>query len=198
MALIQSNDVEPVIILNKSDLCQSKSARKKEVRKLFPNTHVKTLVALNKKEVSTLKNYIKTGMTAAVLGSSGVGKSTIINQLLGYDKQTVKKTSEKDGKGRHTTSTRELIILPHGGIIMDNPGMREIQLWGDEDDLQETFADIDQHAHRCKFRNCRHENEPACAVRQAVEEGVIDEKRFNNYLKLRFELGALRKQQKRR
>jgi len=198
MALVQSNDAEPIIILNKSDLCKSKLSRKKEVQKLFPDTTIKILVALNKRAVSALKKYIKPGMTAAVLGSSGVGKSTIINQLLGYDKQFVKNISTKAGKGQHATSHRELIALPQGGIIMDNPGMREIQLWGDEDDLFETFADIEQYAQNCKFRNCRHENEPDCAVRKAVDRGRVDVKRFQNYLKLRSELGDLQQQQKRR
>ncbi len=198
MTLVQSNGAEPIIILNKSDLCDEKQIRKKEVKKLFPNTNVRTLVALNKKDVSSLKKFIKPGMTVAVLGSSGVGKSTLINQLLGYDKQFVKNISNKAGKGQHTTSHRELIILPEGGIIMDNPGMREIQLWGDEEDLWETFADIDHHAQECKFRNCRHENEPQCAVRDAVDSGKVDKKRFDNYLKLRSELGELQKKQQKK
>jgi ribosome biogenesis GTPase len=196
MALVQSSGAEAVILLNKADLCEAKQLRKKEIRKLFPDTTVRMIVALDKKDVSSLRTYIKPGMTTAVLGSSGVGKSTIINNLLGYDKQSVKNISDKGGKGQHTTSRRELIILPRGGIIMDNPGMREIQLWGNEDDLFETFTDIEQHAKKCKFRNCRHKSEPGCAVRVAVDDGSVDEKRFLNYLKLKSELVQLGQKQK--
>ncbi len=196
MALVQSRGAEAVIILNKADLCKTTQMRKKEVQKLFPDIAVRTLVALNKKEVSSLKKYINPGMTTAVLGSSGVGKSTIVNKLLGYDKQFVKNISGKAGKGQHATSRRELMILPQGGIIMDNPGMREIQLWGDEDDLFDTFRDIEQHAQKCKFRNCRHESEPGCAVRVAVDQGIVDKKRYLNYLKLKSELCQLGQKQK--
>jgi ribosome biogenesis GTPase len=145
-----------------------------------------------------LNQYFRPGLTIAVLGSSGVGKSTIINQLVGYERQAVSEISTRQGKGLHTTSRRELILLPKGGLIMDNPGMREIQLWTDEQDLRTTFSDIEETALHCRFRNCRHQKEPGCAVQEALEKGTLDSRRVKNYQKLQDEIRQLNQRKMRR
>lgn len=196
MALVQSSGALAMIILNKADLCKDKRSVKKEILKIYPDIPVITMVALKKKDVGILNGLIKPGQTAALLGSSGVGKSTIINQLIGYDRQKVTEVSKHAGKGQHTTSRRELIILPKGWLIMDNPGMREIQLWADEDDLFDAFTDIEKLARDCKFRDCQHETEPGCAVRQALKKGRLNEARLQNYQKMKLELFQLSKKLK--
>jgi len=186
LALVQKSTVRPVIILNKTDRCSTYRQKKNEVQRLFPEITVTTMMALDSRQVKKMKNFFRPGLTTALLGSSGVGKSTIINQLLGYNRQTI-----GAGKGQHTTSRRELILLPEGGLIMDNPGMREIQLWAGEQDLRLTFRDIDETSMHCRFRDCRHQHEPDCAVREAVENGKLDQRRVQNYIKLRDEVRQL-------
>ena len=198
LALVQGSGVMPLIILNKADLCADIKRRKKEVNRIAIDIPVMTMIALQIDEVKSLYNYIKKGKTAALLGSSGVGKSTIINQLLGYRRQKVKEISTSAGKGRHATSQRELIILPNGGIIIDNPGMREVQLWADEDDLSDIFQEIDAIARSCRFRNCQHGVEPDCAVLDSLNKGVLDKKRFENYKKMKSEVTQLTEKQKRK
>jgi ribosome biogenesis GTPase len=196
LALIQGSGSKPMIILNKTDLCKDYRKRKKETTQIASGVPVITMTALRKGQVKVLKDYIKPGKTAALLGSSGVGKSTIINQLLGYERQRVKELNDSIGKGKHTTSLRELIMLPDGGLIIDNPGMREIQLWADEETLDDTFSDIDALARHCRFRNCQHGPEPGCAVKVSLEKGELTYNRLNNYLKMKSELIELLKKQK--
>jgi len=196
LALIQGSGSKPLIILNKTDLCKNYRQRKKETSQIAAGVPVITMNALKKGQVLVLKDYIKTGKTAALLGSSGVGKSTIINQLLGYERQRVRELSNSIGKGQHTTSQRELIMLPDGGLIIDNPGMREIQLWAEEDDLDDTFSDIDALARHCRFRNCHHGPEPGCAVKESLEKGELTYDRLKNYLKMKSELIDLSLKQK--
>jgi ribosome biogenesis GTPase len=177
-------------------LCKDFKKRKKEVNRIVKGIPVITMIALNKDDAEVLYKYIKKGKTAALLGSSGVGKSTIINQLLGYERQEVKELSTSVGKGQHTTSRRELIILPNGGLMIDNPGMREVQLWADEDDLSDIFTDIESLAQNCRFRNCQHGAEPGCAVKESLDKGEIDENRLKNYLKMKSEVTQLARKQK--
>jgi ribosome biogenesis GTPase len=191
LTLVQKNTVRPVIILNKTDRCSTYRRKKNEVQRLFPDIAVITMLALDEGQVRKLKKFFRPGITSALLGSSGVGKSTIINQLVGYNRQTISDAGETAGPGQHTTSRRELILLPEGGLIMDNPGMREIQLWADEQDLRLTFSDIDETSMHCRFRDCRHQHEPGCAVREAVENGKLDQRRVQNYIKLRDEVRQL-------
>ena len=136
----------------------------------------------------------------AVVGASGVGKSTFINTLLGTEQLEVGSVRKKDGRGRHITTSRQLVVLPGGGLVIDTPGMRELQLWADEKSLTGSFEDIETLALECRFRDCQHKSEPGCAVKQAIDDGRLESARFNNYLKLKKELKylAVRKDQRAR
>jgi ribosome biogenesis GTPase len=131
----------------------------------------------------------------AFIGSSGVGKSTIINALLGTDRLEVNEVSDLGCRGRHTTTFRELIVLPGGGMVIDTPGMREIQMWGEETGLQQTFDDIEDLSKNCRFKNCSHEKEPGCAVQEAIKTGSLNFKRLESYLKLKKEFAYLKDRQ---
>lgn len=138
--------------------------------------------------MESFTQYLTLGKTGALLGSSGVGKSTIINWLCGKDLQPVSGIREKDDKGRHTTTHRELFLLPNGGVLIDTPGMRELQLWEADERLDQSFQDIEELSQRCQFYDCRHEKEPRCAVREAINEGRLAKKRYDSYMKLQREL----------
>ena len=139
--------------------------------------------------------YLTTGRTGALLGSSGVGKSTIINRLVGGDVQKTREVRAADSKGRHTTMHRELVVLPNGGLIIDTPGMRELQLWDVGDAVRETFDDIEALAAGCHFTDCRHRDEPRCAVKAAFADGRLAPGWLESYLRLQGELAALARQQ---
>ena len=184
--LAMSNQInsKPIIIINKIDKCNNFEKYIKETEQIFQNTSIIYISAKEGKNIQDVNKHIEKGKTIILLGSSGVGKSTLINQILGYSRQKVGKIREKDSKGRHITTNRELIILPKGGILIDNPGLREIQLWSSEEGIIKTFQDIDELSRQCRFRDCIHDSEPGCAIKQAVESGQLSQERLDNYKKL--------------
>lgn len=178
----------PVIVLSKADLCPDVTKRLLEVEAIAFGTPVHVISSVTKEGLVELEQYLQRGVTAALLGSSGVGKSTLINSLAGDELQRVSSISGYMDKGRHTTTHRELIILPSGGIIIDTPGMRELQLWEGSEGVHETFGDIEELAQKCRFNDCRHHREPGCAVKRAIEEGSLSRERYESYKKLQREL----------
>ena len=185
----------PVIVLNKVDLCTDIAAVMQEVDSIALGVPVMVMSALNNQGLAELLSYIKKGTTGALLGSSGVGKSTIINHLLGSELQKTREVRADDDRGRHTTSRRELIHLPNGGLLMDTPGMRELQLWGGEEGLKDAFDDIAALAQQCRFRDCQHGVEPDCAVQAAIQTGTLTPNRFESYLKLQKEVAYLHRKE---
>lgn len=184
LTLVYNSGATPVIILNKRDLCPDIDEKILEIENLAFGVPVHAINAKGEDNLHELLQYFKKGQTVSLLGSSGVGKSTIINNLLGYERQRTNPVSEAVNKGQHTTSNRELIFMPEGGIIVDNPGMREIDLFADDQDVAGAFQDIDDLAQFCRFSDCRHNSEPGCAVKQAVDNGELDVERLRNYKKM--------------
>ncbi|MCG8483839.1 MAG: ribosome small subunit-dependent GTPase A [Clostridia bacterium] len=185
ISLAWESGANPVVILTKADLCDDVSMKVFEVEQVALGIDVLVVSAISKEGINDILAYIKPKETIAFIGSSGIGKSTLINTLLGDEKQKVNEI-RKDEKGRHTTTYRELIKLPSGGIVIDTPGMREIQIFSA--DIDTSFNDIEEIAKSCHFTDCKHESEPKCAVKQAIKEGRITEQRLRSYKKLKKEL----------
>lgn len=188
LVLVDQSSARPVLILNKTDVCSDVADKCAEVSALWPDLPVHPLSARAESSADQLRPYLGFGTTAAFLGSSGAGKSTLINALIGFERQATGEVSSALGKGRHTTTHRELISLESGALLIDNPGMRELQLSGDSEDLGGTFDDIDDLSQGCRFNDCRHLSEPGCAVRAAVDSGTLANERYQGYLKLQKEL----------
>lgn len=184
LALAHEAEVEPVIVLSKADLCDNIDELKSQVQKLDPLLVIETVNGLETESASTLMSWCEEGQTVAFIGSSGVGKSTLVNALLGQQEQATGHIREDDSKGRHTTTSRSIHLLPDGGILIDTPGMRELQLADCEVGVSEAFSDIEGLAQRCRFGDCQHKTEPGCAVQAAIENGKLEIRRFNNYQKL--------------
>ena len=183
----------PMIVLTKADLCEDASPFLDEVERIAPGVECLITSTLTHEGVVRLTEVLREGVTGALLGSSGAGKSSLTNALMQEEQMKVAAIREEDAKGRHTTTHRELLLLPSGGCIIDTPGMRELQLWDQRESLDASFQDIERLAEGCRFRDCTHVKEPHCAVREAIEEGTLEMARLQSYLKLGKEIAFLEK-----
>ena len=193
-AIIGRSRAKAVVLVNKADLFPAAENRAAADAILAQNPEADVHVTSLKKKSTllALKDYLKPGISITFIGSSGTGKSSVINHLLGGDYQWTDEVNEITGKGRHTTTARELMVLRHGGIIIDNPGIREVHIWTDETTLREQFADIEELARHCRFDNCRHGPHAGCAIRAAMAEGRMEPSRLDGFLKLEEEIAKLR------
>jgi ribosome biogenesis GTPase len=183
----------PAVFLNKADVCSDVSAKVAETERIAPGAVIAAGSARTGQGFEAVEKFLAPGLTLALLGSSGVGKSTIANRLLGQAIQPVQAVREADGRGKHTTTTRQLFVLPGGALLLDAPGLRELQLWDASQGVGRAFSDIESLAERCRFRDCQHKAEPGCAVQAAVAEGILDLDRLENRRKLLREEAFLRR-----
>ncbi|MEZ9070701.1 ribosome small subunit-dependent GTPase A [Vibrio splendidus] len=184
LALANEAQVEAVIVLTKKDLCDGYQDKVQQVQSLDPVLMIESVNSLDQDSTQVLSPWCKTGKTVALMGSSGVGKSTLVNSLLGETQQATGGIRDDDSKGRHTTTSRSLHLLTSGGLLLDTPGMRELQLADCAEGVSETFSDVEELAIQCRFSDCHHESEPGCAIRKAIESGELSKRRFSNYEKL--------------
>ena len=187
--------VFPVVLLNKEDLADAPEARRLDVDAVAPGVPVLTLSALEGRGLDPLQSFLGKGQTVALIGSSGAGKSTLINRLLGSEAMKTREVRASDDRGRHTTTHRQMFRLPGGGLLIDNPGIREVRLWGAEGGLKATFEDVEALSVDCRFRDCEHQTEPGCAVVEAVANGRMTPERLENYRSLQRELLYLARNQ---
>ncbi|WP_404432506.1 ribosome small subunit-dependent GTPase A [Sutcliffiella horikoshii] len=188
----------PVVVLTKSDLCEDIPGKIAEVEAVAFGVPIHAVSVKAETGLEELASYFTEGKTVALLGSSGAGKSTLTNYLLGEEKQLIQEVRSDDDKGKHTTTYRELYMLPTGGLVLDTPGMRELQLWEAAGAIGHSFQDIEELAEQCYFRDCKHANEPKCAVQGAIEEGTLDAARYQSYVKLQRELAFLERKNDKR
>lgn len=184
LTMVWEAGAAPVVVLNKADLSDDPVAAVEAMRERLPFVDVVSVSALHASGLEALSPYLAPAATIALLGSSGVGKSTLVNRLLGEDVQKVGGVRDADGKGRHTTTSRQLVELPCGALLIDTPGMRELQPWADETAVEGAFEDIAALALECRFADCGHAEEPGCAVLSAVAAGALDASRLEHYRRL--------------
>jgi ribosome biogenesis GTPase len=198
LATVWNSGAQPVAVLNKADLCDDLEAALIAVGGVAIGVPVHVVSGLTGEGIDELRPYTAGNRTVALLGSSGVGKSTLINCLRGEDVQAVGAVRKGDSRGRHTTTARELVRLPDGGLLLDTPGMRELQLWDVGDGFDSTFSDVEELTAQCRFNDCSHRREPGCAIRHALANGTLDGDRYASYQKLQRELQALALRQDKR
>lgn len=194
LTLAWESGASPALVLTKADLCGDPLAMLLEAEQVAMGVPVYLVSNVTGEGHNELTTYLQPAKTIALLGSSGVGKSSLANGLLGHGAQATKEIAE-DGTGRHTTTARQLLRLPGGAMLVDTPGLREVQLWDAEDGIQEAFADVDELAAGCRFNDCAHMREPGCAVQEAIDEGRLPRERLQSYRALQRELARLARKQ---
>lgn len=197
LVMAHDSGARPVVVLNKIDLCEALDARLAEAAHVAGETTVLPACALTGRGVKKLAGLIKPGDTVVFIGTSGVGKSSLINRLYGEELMPTLEVREYDAKGRHTTSWREMVFLPKGGVVIDTPGMREFHLWAVGEGARETFPEIETLAAGCHFRDCTHTKEKDCAVLAALNAGTLPRERYDSFVKLQLEISYLREAEKR-
>jgi len=198
--IVSKSKAKCVVLVNKSDLfgAETNESARAGIQELSTEAEVYVTSATREEGLEVLRSYLKPGVTLTMVGSSGVGKSTLVNQLLGEEWLWTGVVNEVTGKGRHTTVARELVVLEEGGMLVDNPGIREVQMWTDEDTLRDSFVDVEQLTLQCKFRDCKHQGDKGCAIEAAVKAGELDEARYEGYLRLDEEIEELNFRRKKR
>lgn len=194
ITLVWESGAQPIVVIAKVDLADNREYLVRETEAVAPGVPVISLSARTGENLDSLSPFLRAGKTAVFLGSSGAGKSTLLNALAGQELQRTQAVRQDDERGRHTTTARTLFRLSSGLLLIDTPGLRELQLWTDEDTLAKTFPEIDSLAEKCRFRDCKHEEEPGCAVREAVENGEISKDRFGAWKKLLREIAFIERQ----
>lgn len=181
----------PVVVLSKADQCDNAADKIAAVYGMAPGVEIHAISCITGEGIENIKKYFTAGKTVALLGSSGVGKSTLVNTLAGKELLKTQQIRESDGRGRHTTTHREILLLPGGGLILDTPGMRELSLWESDTGMEVMFGDVEELVKKCRFNDCKHRSEPGCAVKEALNAGKLDIKRWESWLKLQKEQAYL-------
>ncbi|HEX3048170.1 MAG TPA: ribosome small subunit-dependent GTPase A [Bacillota bacterium] len=198
LVLAWESGASPVVVLSKADLCADVEEKVALASSAAPGVPIHVISATQGVGLEPLYPYLGTGKTIAILGSSGVGKSTLSNALAGQKLLEVQTIREDDDRGRHTTTHRQLVLLPQGGMVIDTPGLRELSLWNGDEGLDNVFTEIEALARQCRFSDCNHQDEPGCAVKAAISEGSLEPKRYESYLKLRKEMVYMESKQNQR